>query len=366
MTDDLESYFSHRDCKENKRLRKILSTKDRSKYKKSNLNQLQKRSAVYNTKKNESSSALKGRVLSIKGQETIVDSNGKIYFCVLRGLLKRNRVRLKNLLTVGDIVLFEPSCEDEGAIEHVEKRYSTLSRAENLSRNQEQIIASNIDIVLITSSIDSPPFKPNIIDRYIIATKKGNMTPIIVINKIDLIQKSPPEEITLYKEFLSTFAKTDISVISVSSKTGDGIEQLNNIIKNKASVFAGQSGVGKSSLINAITGLELETGNIVAKTKKGKHTTSTTNLIPLKCGGWCIDTPGIKSFGVWQLEKEEIAQYFPDIYHYGKKCKFPDCTHFHEPECSVQDALEKGLIPKFRFDSYEALFNSVSQEHRRR
>lgn len=354
------------DNKENKRFRKMISAKDRSIHKKSNQRQLRQKGAIYSDRKTNDDSLLRGRVISIKGLEISVSANETLYSCVLRGFLKRDRVRLKNIITVGDIVLFKKLNDDEGVIEQVEERYSTLSRAETLSHQQEQLLAANIDQVLITTSLGMPPFKTPIIDRYIIAAKKGNMLPIIVINKIDLLPEIPLEEKSLYEEFILAFKNIDIPVIPVSTLTKQGIDDLKLIMQDKASVFAGQSGTGKSSLINTITGLDLQVGEPVEKTKKGSHTTTTAKLIPLSSGGWCVDTPGIKSFGIWSLEKAEISRYFPDIYYYGQQCKFPNCSHLHEPGCNVQKAIKEGLIAKFRFDSYQALVESIEQEHLKR
>ena len=137
-------------------------------------------------------------------------------------------------------------------------------------------------------------------------------------------------------------------------------------MKDKASVFSGQSGVGKSSLINAVAGKNLRVGGLVGKTNKGTHTTTTAQLIPLEMGGWCIDTPGIKSFGVWDLDKEVVEHYFPEIFDCGAQCKFPDCSHLHEAGCAVMAAVEKGEISWMRYESYQTLMHSVSESHFRR
>lgn len=365
--DELEKHFFGEDRKLGKQMRKIALAKDRSKYKKTDREKMQKKSLSQTAQEG----LLKGRVLSIASQGNAVEHEGKIYQCVLRGLLKKEKSQFKNLITVGDFVLFEKQADDEGVIFQIEPRKTVLSRADNLSRRKEQLIAANIDQVLITTSVVSPSLKPFLVDRYIIAAKKGGMMPIVIVNKIDLLKGSIQDELIeqeqqMYADFLESYRLANIPVISVSMLTGEGLEQLKEVMKDKASVFSGQSGVGKSSLINAITGLNLRIGSVVDKTKKGAHTTTTTQLLPLDFGGWCIDTPGIKSFGVWDLKKEEVEQYFPEIYEMGKKCKFPSCEHFEEQECAVRKGVEKGKISLLRYESYLNLLASIAEEHLRR
>lgn len=242
-----------------------------------------------------------------------------------------------------------------------------------MSRRKEQLIAVNIDQAIITVSVVNPPLKSSIIDRYIIATHKGGMEPLIVINKIDLLEKAEEydpilldQEKELYEEAVRAYADAGIPLIGVSTVTNQGIEDLKRAMHDKASVFSGQSGVGKSSLINSVTGLNLRIGEIVEKTKKGAHTTTTTQLIPLESGGWCIDTPGIKSFGVWNLDREEVEAYFTEIHDCGMHCKFADCTHTHEEQCAVLKALDENKLSPLRYESYQALRQSVSEEHLRR
>jgi ribosome biogenesis GTPase len=311
-------------------------------------------------------------VFSIVPEGIMVEHEGKTAACILRGALKKDKSQFKNLVTVGDNVLFEWISPSEGIISQVQPRKSILSRADNLSRRKEQLIAANIDQVLITISVVSPPLKNSLADRYIIAAQKGNMTPVIIVNKLDLLldpSQNPEliaEELALYEELKAAYKAAEIPVIAVSATTGEGVEALKNIMKDKTSVFSGQSGVGKSSLINAITELNLKTGEVVEKTQKGAQTTTTTNLLPLNFGGWCIDTPGIKSFGLWDLDKHEVEQYFPEIYEEGRQCRYPDCAHLHETGCAVQEAVEKGKISILRFQSYLSLMDSVSQQHLRR
>lgn len=368
----IEEEFLGDDRKMSKQDRKIAKARDRSKYKKTDLMKHQKNPELHKNIKKLREDLLKGRVLSITPQGIIVDYESTLYVCSLRGLLKKEKSQFKNLVTVGDFVLFEKSQGNEGLIAHVEPRRSVLSRADNLSRRKEQLIAANIDQVIITVSVVSPQLKPFLVDRYIIATRKGNMEPVIVVNKVDLLDDDSQDPIVreqekeLFRLFVEGYSAAGIPVIPVSVVTGTGVEELRNMMRDKASVFSGQSGVGKSSLINAITGSQLRTGGIVGKTQKGSHTTTTTNLIPLDCGGYCIDTPGIKSFGVWNLDKDEIEAYFPEIFLLGRECKYPDCSHVHENGCAVLHAVEEGTLSPLRYGSYLFLMESVSQEHLRR
>lgn len=368
----IEDEFLGDDRKSSKQDRKMAKAKDRSQYKKTDQRKQQKNPELHKNIKLSKGDFLKGRVLTITPQGFIVDHEGHTYVCTLRGLLKKEKSQYKNLVTVGDFVLFEKGQDDEGLIAHVEPRRSVLSRADNLSRRKEQLIAANIDQVIITVSVVSPQLKPYLVDRYIIATRKGNMNPIVVVNKIDLLDDESidsamqAQEKELFHLFVEAYSSIGVPIIPVSIVTGTGIDLLREAMRDKASVFSGQSGVGKSSLINAITGKDLKTGGIVGKTQKGSHTTSTTSLIPLDCGGYCIDTPGIKSFGVWNLDKDEIEAYFPDIFLLGRQCKYPDCTHLNGKECAVLRAVEEGTLSPIRYGSFLFLRDSVIQEHQRR
>lgn len=364
---DIEEHYFGDDRKETKHERKMAIANDRSQYKKSDQDQLKKQPVK--PSKASSEGLFKGRVLSIVPEGIIVDHEGQRISCSLRGALKKIKGQYKNLVTVGDFVFYQKA-DGDGTIVQIEPRRTILSRADNLSRRKEQLIAANIDQVLITSSVVEPSLKPFLVDRYIIAARKGGMNPIIVINKIDLLkdENNPQASIEneIFEEMKTGYASAGIPFIAVSTLTGEGIEDLKAAMKEKASVFAGQSGVGKSSLINAAVGVELKVGDVVKRTKKGTHTTTTAQLLPLEGGGWCIDTPGIKSFGVWDLKKDEVVQYFSEIFAYGRECHFQDCTHTHETGCAVHLAVENEQISLLRYESYLALIGTLSQEHLRR
>lgn len=368
-----EEQFHAKDRKLFRKERKMASSKDRSKFKKSDQDQLKKRSQQ-ETPPPMREDLLRGRVLAISLEGIEVDCDGTHYICSLKGTLKQDKNRIKNLVAVGDFVQIEKSSANEGCIALVEERRSILSRADNLSRNKEQLLAVNIDFVLITTSVLHPPLKPFLVDRYIIAAKKGNMLPLIIVNKIDLLENPPvgydpltvEAEKILYEEFLKTYRDLKIPVFPVSAVANVGIAALAEAMHGKAAVFSGQSGVGKSSLINLIADTNLPIGAVVEKTRKGSHTTTSTHLIPIIGGGFCIDTPGIKSFGLWDLGKEQIEEYFSEICAEGEHCKFPDCSHMNEPECAVQKAVAEERISFLRFASYCALMTSLAEEHRHR
>lgn len=360
--DDEAEYFGE-ERKKKKQEIKDLKASDRSRFKKTDKDKWIQQNKLDKARSVEG--LTRGRVLSISSQEITVDADGKLYACQLRGLLKKVKTQDKNIVAVGDFVFFLPLNDKEGAIQAVDERYSILARADNLSRRKQQLIAANIDQVLITVSVVIPALKPFLIDRYIIAADKGGMKPIVIINKIDLLKDSETET-EIYEELKKGYLAANIPFLGVSAITGEGVEELKVLMKDKTSVFSGQSGVGKSSLINLMTGLDLRIGGTVDKTGKGSHTTTTARLIPLSFGGFCIDTPGIKSFGVWNLERSEVEAYFDEIHEIGANCKFPDCHHLHETECAVKDAVENNQLSLIRYLSYISLLETMDAEHVRR
>lgn len=349
---DYEEEFHSRDRKQFRKERKIAQNTDRSKYKKTDLSTESPQELI------PQENLHIGRVLSISGEGSLVDAEGKQYLCSLKGFLKKEKSLTKNLIAVGDIVHFSISSEKEGAIVQVAPRTSLLSRTD-ISGKKEQLIAVNIDIAVISVSLVEPPLKPSLVDRYLIAAEKGNLHPIIVINKVDLLEIASEEEKNMYRDFLAAYEPLGYPILSISTKTGVGLEALRSVLRNKTSVFSGQSGVGKSSLLNACFGLSLKTGELTQKTAKGAHTTSMAELLALPGGGYSVDTPGIRSFGIWSLKKEEVIEHFRDLSALRKKCKFPDCSHTQEPDCAVIRGIEKGKIPLLRYESYLSLLSEA-------
>ena len=340
------------DKRENRKERKFAKKQDRSKFKKSVLKKHEAKRTEERDERVMNKKLFRGRVTTIFSNYLSVYSSGKVFTCTLRGVLKKEYMHTKNVVIVGDRVLFEKSSSTEGAICKIEERTTLLARVDKRTAGK-QLIAANIDQIFITTSVKEPAFDIPYIDKAVIAALKGNMKPIIVINKIDL-PLSP-----LVEEFIKAYKKMKFPLLMTSTKTGEGIEELKKKMKNKASVFAGLSGVGKSSLINALLHLDLPTGEISQKGQRGRHTTTTSSLIKLESGGFCIDTPGIQDFGIGELTKEELDWFFSDIAQIGAGCKFFNCSHSHEPGCVVKEACEKGKLSKLRLTSYVSLLKEI-------
>lgn len=347
---DEEEHFL-KDSKKIKKIRKLKAKQDRSKYKKTDLKK--------EVPKIEKKDAEEGIVLSILGREIHVKSKDKKYICTLRGILKKEKTRDRNIVAVGDLVKFTKKNSTEGVIESINKRFSMLSRTED-RRKKQHIIAVNLDQVLITTSVVMPVLKPHLIDRYIIASQKGNMHPIIVINKIDLLKEDKLAK-NEYLEFLKIYEDLGYTVVSISCKKNKNLKKLLGLMKEKTSVFSGQSGTGKSTIINKLFKTKFKTKEIVKKSYKGAHVTTRSQLVELKNGGFCIDTPGIKSFGIWDLKIEDINNYFFEIKKLSKKCEFSDCDHENEKYCNVLKALEKNKISHLRYSSYRSLIEETKK-----
>lgn len=342
---DYEEHYHGADRKKYRKERRHAQESDRSKFKKTD--QVKKSMIEVDT------NWKKGKVVSITGEGIWVEADGNRFTATLKGLLKKERMESKNIIAVGDMVRFT----EDHAIAYIDPRYSFLARTD-VSGKKEQLIAVNIDQAIIAVSVVNPPLKPALVDRYLIAAEKGNIHPIIVINKIDLLDDAADDEKRRYVEFVSVYEKLGFPILSISTITQIGIEALKSLLKNKTSVFSGQSGVGKSSLLNAAFGLELKTGEMSQKIAKGTHTTSTSELLTLPEGGYCVDTPGIRSFGIWKLQKDEVSAHFFDFAALG--CKYPDCLHINEPDCAVLKGLEEGKLAQIRYESYRSLIDEAT------
>jgi ribosome biogenesis GTPase len=298
------------------------------------------------------SACLHGRVLTVHGLLSTVESeDGPLYKCATRRLLKTLSTDQRHVVAAGDRVLFRPSGTDEGIIERVEPRTSTLERE---SRGRQHVIVANVDQLLIIASAAEPYIKPNLIDRFLVAAERSGIEPLICINKVDLVEPATLQPL------VGVYSQMGYRVLLLSAQTGFGVDRLRRAMAGRQSVVAGQSGVGKSSLLNAIEpGLHLRVASVSQESQKGRHTTTTAQLLRLTSGGYVVDTPGVRQFQLWDLVPEEVASYYRDIRPFVSHCRYPDCTHAHEENCAVKDGVADDLIDARRYESYRHLCEGV-------
>lgn len=289
-----------------------------------------------------------GRVLSVLGLVSEVQGeDGRVYRCAVRRLLKTLRTDQRHVVAAGDHVWFRvaPSRGGvEGIIERVEARRACIARD---VKGRRQVIVANVDQALIVASTDEPPLKPNLIDRLLVAAEHSKIQPIVCINKLDLAD--PAQLMPL----VGVYSQMGYRVLLVSAATGWGIDRLTRVLRGHTSVLIGQSGVGKSSLLNAVEpSLRLKVAPVSRETHKGRHTTTNARLLPLACGGYVVDTPGIRQFQPWDIVPDEVVNFFRDLRPYVNHCKFPNCTHTHEADCAIKNAVADGRLDDRRYESY--------------
>ncbi|MCA9103163.1 MAG: ribosome small subunit-dependent GTPase A, partial [Planctomycetales bacterium] len=309
----------------------------------------------------DESRCLSGRVLSAHGLFNVVlGADGLQYQCAVRRVLKTLATDERHVVVAGDVVLFQPiegTEPREGVIERVQPRYGTLSRS---SRGRKHVILANVDQLLIVGSAAEPRLKPNLIDRFLVSAEKSGIRPIICINKVDLVDRAA------LMPLVGVYSQMGYRVLLLSATDGIGIERLRGVVGGGECAVAGQSGVGKSSLLNALDPeLQLKVSAVSEDSQKGKHTTTAARLVPLRSGGFVVDTPGIRPFELWDVIPEEVAGYFRDVRPFVSHCRFPNCTHTHETDCAVKDAVADDLIDARRYESYCGMVagETRSEEH---
>jgi len=285
-----------------------------------------------------------GLVISVLGKGYLVDVKGEIWTCRVRGRIFTGEKRTKPL--VGDLVGIEPMGEPlKGIITMIEKRRSVLARTFP-EVGGEQLLVANIDQVLICTALKEPPFRPALVDRYLVTCEALSLKPVILVNKIDLVSAEKVREI------LEPFESIGYETLAVSAVSSEGIDELKDLLQGRQSVLTGPSGVGKSSLVNTIQpGTNLKTGAVNEMTGKGRHTTTVTSLVPV-AGGHIMDTPGIREFAPWGIVAEDLPSYFVEFAPFLGECRFRDCVHFTEPQCAVKEAVASGEILPRRYESY--------------
>jgi ribosome biogenesis GTPase len=253
-------------------------------------------------------------------------------------------------LAVGDFV----EVDEQGNIRSLQTRRTTLSRPDPNNPNIERVIAANMDAVVMVVSIRAPELRPGLIDRYLIGIQKGGAEPVLCVNKIDMAESEEDFEP------LAPYEKVGIRIFRVSTKRGDGIAEVRAALAGKLAVFVGHSGVGKSSLTNALKpDAGAVTGKISAVWNRGRHTTTSSTMYLMADGLRIIDTPGVREFGLWKLTAGELAGYFREFDEYATRCQFSDCSHTHEPVCGVRDAVNEGAISIARYEAYLRIRETV-------
>ena len=290
-----------------------------------------------------------GLVLKSTGSWYEVLSDGECLQCRIRGKLRLKGVRSTNPVVVGDWVRFETDEQGGYVISAIEPRRNyIIRRASNLSK-ESHIIAANVDQALLVVTLFSPATATEFVDRFLVTCEAYKVPVTILLAKIDMAREHPEA----VEEFHAIYESAGYKIVEVSATEGDGVEEVRELLRGKTTLLSGNSGVGKSTLVAAVEqGLDIKTGEISQSHHKGKHTTTFSTMYPLAEGGYIIDTPGIKGFGLIDIEDAELAHYFPEMMRFLPDCRFYNCSHTHEPGCAVVEAVKQGEIAYPRYESY--------------
>ncbi|MCC7206498.1 MAG: ribosome small subunit-dependent GTPase A [Anaerolineae bacterium] len=299
----------------------------------------------------------RGTVIEVSSGLCRVDVDGERLLCSMRGSLSAAETGQTNVVACGDEVIVERVGEARGVVVKVLPRRSALARPDVFNRHLSQVIVANVEQLLIVASWREPHLWTELIDRYLISAARDNLTPLVCINKIDLAaDRSAPEGIAgVYREL-------GIAVLMTSAHTGEGIDALRERLHGRSTALAGLSGVGKSSLLTmAEPGLNLKVGAVSDYHMQGQHTTTQVSMWRLAHGGWVVDTPGIREFGLSGLAHAELVSFFPDLEAHAGGCHFANCTHRSEPSCAVRAAAETGYVAGWRYKNYVKLYGALGE-----
>jgi len=280
--------------------------------------------------------------------------------CRLKGKIRLHGIRTTNPIAVGDHVVFEEMPDGTGVIREIEPRQNYIIRKSvNLSR-QAHIIAANIDRAYLIATLAAPATSTVFIDRFLVTAEAYGIPVTIVFNKTDIYTEA---EAALLDQLVGLYTAIDYQCLGISAFNTEYVNNFRDGLTDKVNLLSGHSGVGKSTLINAVEeSLDLKTAAQTALHDDGKHTTTFAEIFPLSNGGFIIDTPGIKGFGIVHIDKEHIAQYFPEMHHLLPQCKFNNCIHINEPQCAVKQAIKAGNIAESRYHSYLSMYNTDETE----
>ncbi len=309
---------------------------------------------------------MKGTVYKSTGSwYNVKAEDGTFYLCRIRGRFRMDGIRSTNPVAVGDHVQIKIETKGDdtiGVITAIEKRDNYIVRkAVNLSK-QTHIIASNIDIAFLLITLNNPPTLTAFIDRFLVTAEAYHIKVVLLFNKIDVYDD---DELLEIKLLAALYREIGYECIGISAFTGKNIEQVKDLMKDKVTMFSGHSGVGKSTLVNTLEpGLNLKTAKISEQHSQGQHTTTFAEMYDLSFGGQIIDTPGIKGFGLVEIEKEELSSYFPEFFKLKSECRFHNCLHVEEPQCAVKEAVENEEVAWSRYRSYLQILEGDEEQFR--
>jgi len=304
----------------------------------------------------------KGLVIKSTGSWYTIEDGGKVIQCRIKGKFRTRDIVTTTPITVGDKVTYELQKDGKGMITDIDERSNYIIRRATRFHKEAHLLAANIDQAMIMITFRQPNTPREFIDRFLITAEAYNIKSFILINKFDLIDN---ESINELNEFKDTYIKAGYSYLEISCLKNINIDKAYELLKNKMTLLAGNSGVGKSTFINLIApSLNLKTEDISDFHQTGKHTTTFSEIFKINNDTYIIDTPGIKAFGIIDIDKEEVGLYFPEIFKTSKSCKFYNCTHLHEPDCAVIEAVQKNEIGFSRYRSYVSIMNDEESKYR--
>lgn len=303
---------------------------------------------------------MKGLVIKNTGSwYSVLTDDGVVIESKIKGNFRLKGIRSTNPVAVGDRVCIVKNAEGTAFITEIEDRRNYIIRKSSNLSKQSHILAANVDQAFLIVTINYPETSTTFIDRFLASAEAYRIPVVLIFNKTDLLS----EEERHYQQMMMELYETiGYQCVAISAATGEGTEDLKAILKDKVTLFSGNSGVGKSTLLNLlIPDVNLRTAEISEAHHTGMHTTTFSEMLPLPDGGWAIDTPGIKGFGTFDIERGELTGYFREIFHFSKDCRFNNCTHTHEPNCAVRQAVEDHYIAESRYNSYLSMLEDKDE-----
>ncbi|MDD6110812.1 MAG: ribosome small subunit-dependent GTPase A [Prevotellaceae bacterium] len=292
------------------------------------------------------------------------DDGGQLIDCKIKGNFRLKGIRSTNPVAVGDRVTIIPNAEGTAFITAIEDRRNYIIRKSSNLSKQSHIIAANVDQAFLVVTVNYPQTSTTFIDRFLASAEAYRVPVTLLFNKTDLLSE---EELHYQQMMMDLYDTVGYQCLAISAETGEGIDKVMDMLTGKVTVLSGNSGVGKSTLINRLLpGVNLRTSDISDAHNSGMHTTTFSEMLPLPLGGYIIDTPGIKGFGTFDIEPEELTGYFKEIFRFSKECRFSNCTHTHEPGCAVLKAVEEHFISQSRYQSYLSMMEDKEESKYRK